>query len=105
MKVVSTCLATFLLICGCGGSSSQQVGCGRDPGTGFERCYQNNNYGEAAVAAGVGAAVWGVTGCEVNGCRPPYVCNRKTKQCELSSCENDMSCPAGFCDLSTKRCK
>lgn len=89
---------------GCGGASNMM--CGEDPSTGLEQCYEDNNYGEAAITAGTATAVWGVTGCTVNGCEPPYVCNEKTKLCERAQCENDSGCPPGYhCDLKSLRCK
>jgi hypothetical protein len=93
-------------VMGCGGGTRLRGGCQRDPVSGFERCYESNNYHEAAAHAGVAAAVWGVAGCTINGCKPPDVCNQKTKLCERASCESDSGCPFGFhCDLSISRCK
>ena len=80
--------------------------CGKDPVSGFDRCWETNNYGEAAVTSGAAAATWGVAGCTINGCVPPYTCNTKTKLCEPQKCLDDMSCPSGYhCDKTYLQCK
>jgi hypothetical protein len=106
MKITSIFLILLFVAAACGGASQSQVGCSRDPASGFERCYESNNYGEAAVNTGVAAALWGATGCTINGCQPPDLCNKESKVCERPRCETDSGCPYGFhCDLSARRCK
>ena len=76
--------------------------CQKDPVSGSEnQCAQTSgDPGEAAVTAGIAAGAWGVAGCTINGCEPPYRCNTESKQCERIRCdENKSSCPAGYtCD-------
>jgi hypothetical protein len=76
--------------------------CREDPVTGSEtQCAATSgDPAEAAVTAGIAAGAWGVVGCTVNGCEPPYRCNHESKQCERIRCdENESSCPPGYmCD-------
>jgi hypothetical protein len=97
--------ALALCVAGCAGSSD--VICKRDPITGSEMCQSvSDSYGEAAVGAGAAAVTWGVVGCTVNGCVPPYVCNGKTKMCELVHCSETTRCPAGtVCNVSEGVCR
>jgi hypothetical protein len=83
---------------------------------------------EAVETSAQAAIWWAVEGCTANGCKPPYVCNKKTKlcepakcepdceppytcnqkskQCELAECESDLGCSPGYhCDLKSHRCE
>ena len=94
----------FILLAACGGSS--QVVCRPDPISGSERCQQTGGAADAALTGGVAAGVWGVAGCTVNGCEPPFRCNGKTKLCERLECSETLACPPGYeCDLEDKRCR
>ena len=86
----------------CASCASGPRVCQKDPITGSEtRCAATSgDPGEAAVTAGIAAGAWGVAGCTINGCEPPYRCNTETKQCERIHCdESKSSCPRGYtCD-------
>jgi hypothetical protein len=94
-----------MLHAGC--ASGPEV-CQRDPVTGSERCQTSSgDYGEAAATAVAATAAWGVVGCTVNGCQPPFRCNQETKQCERIRCtEGNASCPPAYvCDPKDQLCK
>jgi len=82
--------------------------CREDAITGMQRCSPaSGDYGEAVGTAVVSGAAWGVAGCTVNGCEPPFRCNGETKQCERIPCgEGGDSCPPGYnCDAEQLVCK
>ena len=81
--------------------------CRKDPITGSQQCQTaSGNYGEAAGTALGAAAVWGVAGCKVNGCEPPFRCNEGTKMCERIPCSEGDACPSAFaCDLEDHLCR
>jgi hypothetical protein len=99
--VFSLCLVIAVGAC----AGGNEV-CRRDTVTGNERCERvSDNYGEAAASAGVATAAWGVAGCTINDCRPPYKCNEKTKQCEATTCATDRDCAGFTCDTDRGKCR
>ncbi len=96
--------ASSWLATACAGSA--QTVCRPDPITGSDRCSQTGGYGDAAITGGVAAGAWGVAGCTVNGCEPPFRCNGKTKQCERTTCNETKDCPPGYeCNASDLKCR
>jgi hypothetical protein len=89
----------------CGASG--EVLCKPDPITGSQQCTTtSSNPASAVVTTGVAAGVYAVTGCTVNGCQLPDVCNPKTKRCEPTPCNEQHACPAGYeCDLTHGVCR
>jgi hypothetical protein len=99
-----------LMACGCLLITSCATGseaCRTNPNTGIEECQVvSNDYSQAAATAIAAGALWTVEGCTVNGCKPPYTCNAKTKLCERIRCGEDFgSCPGSFyCDPVKRVC-
>jgi hypothetical protein len=90
------------------GGCATGAACTRDPITGQSRCQQaSGSYVEAAGTAVAAVAAWGVVGCTVNDCEPPFRCNRDTKLCERIRCsEGRNSCPPAYnCDPVDQVCK
>lgn len=103
MRSIFVCSCFVTLTAACAGG--REV-CRRDAITGSERCDRvSDDYGEAASTAGVATAAWGVAGCTVNDCRPPYKCNEKTKQCEATVCDKDSDCLGFTCDTERGKCR
>jgi hypothetical protein len=99
-------LALFAALLGACATGPQV--CRKDPITGSERCQASSgNAGEAAGTVVGAAAAWGVVGCKVNGCEPPFRCNAGTKMCERTPCgEGQGSCPPAYhCDLDDNVCR
>jgi hypothetical protein len=82
--------------------------CKRDAITGTEQCQPASSSGGEAIGTAVAAgAAWGVVGCKVNGCPPPFRCSADGRVCERIACaEGRGACPAGYqCDPEDQRCK
>jgi hypothetical protein len=82
--------------------------CKRDTITGVEHCQPASaDTGEAVGTAVAAGAAWGVVGCKINGCPPPFVCSANGRVCERIACgESSGACPAGYsCDPEDSRCK
>ena len=106
-RAAFACFVASGLITACATGSEQ---CRRDPVTGSEQCSMvSDSPGEAAATAAASAATWGVVGCTVNGCQPPFTCNAKTKLCERIRCHESTgtgACPPGYsCDPVKDVCK
>ena len=69
-------------------------------------CLTSSHPGNAVVAAAVAGTAWAVAGgCKLNGCRPPFTCNKQTELCERARCDQGSSCPPAYtCDLDDQRC-
>ena len=82
--------------------------CQRDMITGREECdLASSNAGEAIGTAVAAGAAWGVAGCTVNGCPPPFRCSAGGRVCERTPCgEAHGACPAGYaCDPEELVCR
>lgn len=98
MMVAATALAA-----GC--TSGMQCHPSSDP-LQREQCVSTGGPTEAVGTAVVAAAAWGVEGCRVNGCNPPYTCNDETRMCERLACGEGEPCPAPFeCDTIEGHCE
>ena len=103
MKLLLSLWCLCSLAAGCAGG--QEV-CRRDAVTGNENCQLvSDDPREAAATAGAATAAWGVVGCTVNNCQPPWRCNEKTKQCEATSCQKDGDCNGFSCDTEHGTCR
>ncbi len=92
-----------VLLAGC--TSGMQCHPSSDP-LERDRCTSTGGAPEAAVTAVAAGAAWGVEGCNVNGCNPPYTCNSETGMCERLRCGEGEACPAPFeCNLLRGRCE
>jgi hypothetical protein len=103
---IKNVLCALALVCFAGCATGPTM-CQKDPTSGSEQCSAtSSDPGEAAATAAFAAGAWGVAGCTVNGCLPPYRCNAESKQCERIRCdENKSSCPAGYvCDPNKRVC-
>ncbi len=69
-------------------------------------CVVQGGPAEAVGTAAAAGVVWGVAGCRVNGCRPPYTCDHDTGYCEPATCSEGHPCPPGYtCDDRAGRCE
>jgi hypothetical protein len=98
-----TLLLASVLLCACAGGSEV---CQRDVITGTEQCQTvGDDYGQAAATAAVATGAWVAVGCTVNGCKQPYICNEKSKQCEAKACKSDSDCGGYGCDAESGHCR
>jgi len=97
-------VSAFCWLAACGAAQSS---CQSDPISGSPRCGDTSGGPEdALITGGAATGLWAAGGCKMNGCEPPFVCEKVSQRCERMSCGESADCPSGYaCDMTDQRCR